>query len=258
MPPRPNVGQVLLVLLDHADPDTLLVLLKPENVLALLRHEGWSDEKVREALTRDNKHPGELVLGLFELGRTADDLLAALGPAAVAEVAATRSANPARGGDAAPAAEASAGAAPAPRPAAAKRSAPPTPDRAGRTPLQTTGLVVVLAAALAPAMLGTMDLRIALAMLVFGVGRSLGLIGLVGGLGGALAAAPTRPWWIGFLSGAVASVGGCAAVVGYVLWNARMGRTAVMRLEIAAVCGVGMLPALALAALLGRVAAPRG
>jgi hypothetical protein len=237
---RPDAAHVLLVLLDHADPDTLLVLLKPENVLALLRHEGWSDDDVRAALTRDNKHPGELVLGLFERGRTAEELLATLGPAAVAEVAATKAGNPARAAEVAP------------------REASAAPGSAGVSRRQTAGLVLVLAAALAPALLVLMDMKIALALLVFGTARVLCVIGLVGGLGGALAAGPARPVWIGVLGGAAASVGGFAAVVGYVLLNARMGRDTVLRLEIAAACGVGMLPGVALATLLGRSAAPRG
>ena len=88
---RPSTVDVLLALLEHADASELLVLMEAENVLALLRQDGWSDDDVRTALKKEKKLPGELLLGLFERGRTAAELLAMLGPKAIAAVEAERS-----------------------------------------------------------------------------------------------------------------------------------------------------------------------
>src|SRR5690349_9380706 len=111
---------VLLALLEHTDADALLVLLEPVNLIALLRRDGWTDEAVRTALEVEKKIPGELVLGLFQRGHTTDELLAALGPAAVAAVAAERASSAAK--------------------AAAKSAAKPaTPDAPGRAGPATAG-----------------------------------------------------------------------------------------------------------------------
>ena len=230
-----------------------------ENVLALLRDDGWSDDAVRAALKEEKKLPGELLLGLFERGRTAAELLAVLGPKALAAVEAER-ARPVK----------TAGAASSPPSVpddTASVSVAANPAPAPTTPLarvgvgtgrpQVAGLVLVLAAALAPSMLAIFDLNIALALLRIGIGTVLGLIALVGAIGGALATSPGGRRWTLALSGAVASVGGCSAVIGYALWTASLGRTSLLRLEIAAICMIGMLPALALAALLGRITGKR-
>jgi hypothetical protein len=248
---RPNTVEVLLALLQHADANELLVLMKPENVLALLRHDGWSDEAVRVALKDEKKLPGELILGLIQRGRTAAELLAQLGPEALAAVEAER-ARPAKAPAAASLATASPAAAPTGDSLVVPRPLPLARVGVGGGRAQVAGLVLILAAALVPSMLAVFDMHIALALLVLGVGRVLGLVGLAGAVGGALAAAPGGRRWALALSGAVASIGGCAAVIGYALWTARMGRTSLLRLEIALVCMIGMLPALALAALLGR------
>jgi hypothetical protein len=249
---------VLLALFEHTDADALLVLLEPVNLLALLRQDGWSDEAVRTALEVEKKLPGELVLGLFQRGRTTDELLAALGPAAVAEVAAERAKSAAK------AAAKAAGKSPPPDapgsdgPATAGATSadvPPPLARlgVGSARVQTAGLVLVLASALAPAMLALFDLKIALALLRFGVAPVLALIALGGAIGGVIAAGPAARRWVLALGGAVASAGSFVAVVAYALLNASAGRSSLLRLEIAAICMIGMLPGVALAALLNRV-----
>ena len=252
---------VLLALFEHTDADALLVLLEPRNLLVLLRQEGWSDEAVRTALEVEGKIPGELVLGLFQRGRTTEDLLAALGPAAVAEVEAERARSAAKAAAKATEKSRAPGApgrdATATAGASAKRAESPAAPfarlGAGSGRVQIAGLVLVLASALAPAMLALFDVKIALALLRFGVAPVLALIALGGAIGGAIAAAPTARRWVLALGGGVASTGAFAAVVGYALLNAGAGRTSLLRLEIAAICMIGMLPGMALAALIGRV-----
>lgn len=245
---------VLLALLEHTDADALLVLLEPRNVLALLRQDGWSDEAVRTALEVEKKLPGELILGLLERGRTAEDLLAALGPAAVAEVAAERARSAAKA-----AAKSQSPAAPGRDEPAMAEATPADSPRpfarlgVGSGRVQIAGLVLVLASALVPAMLALFDVKIALTLLGFGVAPVLALIGLGGAIGGAVATGPTARRWVLALGGAVASVGSFAAVVGYALLNARAGRASLLRLEIAMICMLGMLPGMALAALIHRV-----
>jgi hypothetical protein len=267
MPAPKNAVDVLLALLEHSNVDTMMMLMKPENVLTLLRQDGWTDADVRKALQVDKKIPGELILELIQRGRTAEDLLASLGPAAVAEVAAERAKSAAEA-SAKRAAAASAGAdTKAPRAADTPGSAEPAPAaaspakapatpltrlRVGRGRVQVAGLIVVLASALAPAMLALFDLKIALALLGFGVAPVLGLIALGGAIGGALAAEPSARRWVLALGGALASTVGFMAVIGYALWNASMGRSSLLRLEIAAICMIGMLPGMALVALIHR------
>ena len=251
---RPTTVELLLALLEHADANELLVLMKPENVLALLRNDGWTDEAVGVALKDEKKLPGELLLGLIQRGRTAAELLAQLGPEALAAVEAER-ARPTTAPVAASPAKASPTASPtSPTEASAVVPAPLPLARAGvgGGRAQVIGLVLILAAALVPAMFSVLDLRFALTLLRLGPGPVLGLIGLGGAVGGALATAPGGRRWALALSGAVASSGGFSAVIGYALWTASMGRSSLLRIEIAAVCLIGMLPALALAALLRR------
>ena len=251
---RPTTVELLLALLEHADANELLVLMKPENVLALLRNDGWTDEAVGVALKDEKKLPGELLLGLIQRGRTVAELLAQLGPEALAAVEAER-ARPTTAPVAASPAKASPTASPtSPTEASAVVPAPLPLARAGvgGGRAQVIGLVLILAAALVPAMFSVLDLRFALTLLRLGPGPVLGLIGLGGAVGGALATAPGGRRWALALSGAVASSGGFSAVIGYALWTASMGRSSLLRIEIAAVCLIGMLPALALAALLRR------
>ncbi len=263
---------VLLALLEHSNVDTLMVLMRTENVLALLRLDGWTDADVRKALQVDKKIPGELILELIQRGKTAEDLLASLGPDAVAEVAAERAKSAAEA-SAKRAAAVSAGAEPkAPRAADAPGSAAPATSASpsagapatsltrlgvGSGRAQVAGLVLVLASALAPAMLSLFDLKIAVALLAFGVAPVLGLIALGGAVGGAVAADSSARRWVVALGGAVASAGGFAAVVGYALWTATMGRTSLLRLEIAVICLIGMLPGMIVAALIHRVVGKR-
>jgi hypothetical protein len=254
---RPSTVDVLLKLLEHADANELLVLMEAENVLALLRDDGWTDDDVRKALKEEKKLPGELLLGLFERGRTPAELLAVLGPKAIAAVEAER-AKPAKTAESvssAPSVPAMVASTPPSPKAFPLAAAPLARVGVGTGRAQVAGLVIILAAALVPSMLSIFDLNIALALLRLGVAPVLGLVALVGFLGGALATGPGGRRGVVALCGAVASVGGCAAVIGYALWMGRMGRTTLLRLEIAAICMIGMLPALALAALLGKPAA---
>lgn len=251
---RPSTVDVLLKLLEHADANELLVLMEAENILALLRDDGWTDDAVRKALKEEKKLPGELLLGLFERGRTASELLTVLGPKAIAAVEAER-AKPAKTSDAAPAAPgepSKVASKPLASKAAPASAAPLARMGVGTGRAQVAGLVLILAAALVPSMLSIFDVRIALALLRLGVGPVLGLVALAGCIGGALAAEPGSRRGVVALCGAVAAVGGGAAVIGYALWMGRMGRTTLLRLEIAAICLIGMLPATILARLLGK------
>jgi hypothetical protein len=85
-----NAGETLIELLEHTDAASLLVLLESQNLLVLLRREGWSDAQIKTALKDEKRSPGELLLGLFAKNRKAEELLAILGPKAVAQVEAER------------------------------------------------------------------------------------------------------------------------------------------------------------------------
>ncbi|MEP7122801.1 MAG: hypothetical protein ABJE95_17885 [Byssovorax sp.] len=248
---RPSTVDVLFALLEHADGSQLLVLMEAENILTLLRKDGWTDDAVRVALKEEKKLPGELLLGLFQRGRTAAELLSLLGPEAVAAVEAERAKPSTSSASPTPPKESPATAPPGSVPVVGAARPPPLARvGVGSSRSQVAGLVIILAAALVPSMFSVLDMGFALALLRLGVGPVLGLIGLVGAAGGALATAPGGRRWALAISGAVASMGGCAAVIGYALWTARLGRTSLLRIEIAAVCLIGMLPALVLAGLL--------
>lgn len=242
---------VLLKLLEHADGSELLVLMEPENVLALLRADGQTDEDTRRALSVDKKLPGELLLGLFEKGRTAKDLLETLGPAAVAAVEAERKKSAERAASAA---------APTPAPAPTRRpavssAATSAPSLAAARPTGTAGvigLVLVLVAAIVPSLFSLLDPAIALALGGLGLVTVLGVVAGVGALGGALATPASGRRWVTSIAGALASVGGCLAVLAYGIAMAAWGRTSLLRIEIALACVLGMLPAVGLVALFGR------
>lgn len=87
MSPPTNAGSVLLELLEHADVATLSVLLAADNLLTLLRLDGWPDARIEHAFTAEGKRPGELLLGLLRGGRDARALLVSLGPTARGEAA---------------------------------------------------------------------------------------------------------------------------------------------------------------------------
>lgn len=87
MSPPTNAGSVLLELLEHADVATLSVLLTADNLLTLLRLDGWPDARIERAFTTESRRPGELLLSLLRGGRDAQTLLTSLGPAALAEAA---------------------------------------------------------------------------------------------------------------------------------------------------------------------------
>src|SRR5512140_2777068 len=89
-----SAGAVLLDLLQLADAPTLLVLMKAENLIVVLRHCGRDDASTRAALTA-GELPGELLLALFREGRKPEELIAALGPSGAAELAAERASTPA-------------------------------------------------------------------------------------------------------------------------------------------------------------------
>lgn len=253
MAPRSSPVDVLLKLLEHADASELLVLMKPENILALLRAEGRTDDEVRSALGEEKKLPGELLLGLFERGRTAAELVAILGPEAVAAVEAERKASAAKKAHA-----------PGPsvaveRPSPSHTRAPMAPRDArteAKPPIFVAGVVLIFLAALAPSMLSILDVSIALALLRVGAVPVLGLVGMTGAIGGALATRAGSRRWVLSLAGALASVGGCLAVMGYGVWMATMGRTSFIRIELIVICLIGMLPAVALAGLFGKARSP--
>lgn len=254
MAPRSSAVDVLLKLLEHADASELLVLMKPENILALLRAEGRTDDEVRRALGEEKKLPGELLLGLFERGRTASELVAMLGPEAVAAVEAERKKSAAK------APQAPGPSAPAERPAPNRAPAPPAAPRPigaeAKPPLFVAGVVLIFLAALAPSMLSILDVSIALALLRVGAVPVLGLVGMTGAIGGALATRAGNRRWVLTLAGALASVGGCLAVMAYGVWMASLGRTSFIRIELIVVCLIGMLPAVAVVALFGKARSP--
>ncbi len=278
MPPKATAGAVLLALLEYTDSSTLEVLIGAENLLRLLRHEGWSDEQIKQAFKREGKLPGELLLGLFRGGKKPAELLAVLGPVAAAEVAAGRAKAALRdSAEHAPStprsgAPAYSGVPPTPRSGAPGRASPsedlarravterlrrprPRPRGSSASPagaLEQTGLMVTLVAAIAPGLLSIIDLSIALAFLRIGPWVVAGAAALLGAIGGALFARGTRRWWAGPLGGALAAFGGNVAVVGYAFGGLAAGREHILRLEIALAALVGVVPGGLLYAALAR------
>jgi hypothetical protein len=76
-----SAATTLLALLEHADGDQLEVLLEPANLLVVLGACGHDRERVKQQLGRGGT-PGTLLLGVFERGKTADELIAMLPEAA--------------------------------------------------------------------------------------------------------------------------------------------------------------------------------
>ena len=61
-----SAADILLELLDKVpDAATLEVLLEPQNLLLLLRAQGWTDDAIRRDLTSGGRAPGELLLGVL-------------------------------------------------------------------------------------------------------------------------------------------------------------------------------------------------
>jgi len=223
-----NAVEVLLQLLDHADAPTVAVLLKPENLIVVLRHAGRSDEEVRRAL-KEGQIPGELLLALFREGRRGEELIAALGERGAAELAAERAAT----------AKAPAKASPAEVPSAKPAAPPRAPVAAKRTSARDlVGMVILLVVMMAPGLIAFVDLRAALAMRG-ALPLTLGLIAAGGALAGAILAWGRDPLWLGALAGAVCTLGGNVALA---LWSS--WRTSLFKIEIVFVLLVGALPAI--------------
>jgi hypothetical protein len=223
-----SAASVLLTLLDHTDVATLSVLLDAENLLMVLRAEG--SELTHEA-------PGAALLGLFESGRTPEQLLAHLGPRGVAMLARERLAK-VQVNDASVATKTSPRAAPealTPRPSQTRF------DAATLSPREQAGGVVVLVAALAPPLVASMDLDALRWLMQLGPARVLAATATVGAIGGLLAGRGTRRVRLA-LAGALAATGGCAAVGWYMMFGPGAGRASVFKIEIALVAMLGMAP----------------
>ncbi|HEU4408607.1 MAG TPA: hypothetical protein VFS43_25320 [Polyangiaceae bacterium] len=278
MPPKANAGAVLAALLEHTDASTIEVLIAAENLLTLLRREGWSDERIKRALKQDGKLPGELLLELFRRGKSASELLAALGPAASAQAAAGRAkaasrpdgepSPPRSGAPGTPRSGAPPSALDEPdwdegfarravtervrRPVVGPRNPLRPAGAAPAGPLEHAGLALVLVAGVVPSLLAVIDLAIALAFLHTGPWAVAGAAGALGALGGALFARGTGRLWAGLLGGALAAFGGNAAVVGYTFWGPGAGRDHLLRVELVGTALVGLLPGALLYAALAR------
>lgn len=231
--PKQSVGETLLQLLEHADGETLTVLLDTANLRKLLHHAGWADDRIRRELA-GGTGPGELLLQLFKGGATAASLVAALSPEDVervkresAERRAATGAAPTNGGVAA-----------APT---GRRVAP-----------GGVWLAATFAPGLAPALIGMLSLDAGLRMLLLGPVPVLAAIGALGALGGALTTKRPVSRVVGTLSGALVAMGAFLGVFLYVWVGPGAGRSSLMKLEIVLAALVGALPGLAAFLLLQR------
>jgi hypothetical protein len=272
MSSKANVGSVLVALLEYTDAPTLEVLIGADNLLNLLRLEGWSDERIKQALRQDGRLPGEILLELLRSGRNARDLLASLGPSAVAEVEARRFMSASSSGNG-PSTPRSGAPLPSLRPvneeftrrAVTERVRRPSLGfryrlkKAGRAlnpahagALERAGFALVLLAGVLPGLLATLDLAIAQALLRTDSWAIAGTAGALGALGGALFARDTTRRWAGILSGLLAAFAANLAVIAYARWGPGAGRVHLVRIEIAGPAIVGLLPGiLSYAALAG-------
>lgn len=82
-----------MALLEHADADQIETLLEPAHLLVVLQRCGRDLDDVKGRLVADEP-PGQLLLELFEEGRSADELLALMPPGALER---TRARSVARG-----------------------------------------------------------------------------------------------------------------------------------------------------------------
>lgn len=278
MPPKANAGAVLAALLEHTDAPTLGVLISAENLLTLLRNEGWSDEAIKQALKQEGRLPGELLLDLLRSGKNANSLLASLGPAAVEQATAGRvraasrpDIEPATPRSGAPSTPRSGALLPPPVPrgvddefarravtervrrpklAKTRRGGASAVSRVGS--LGRAGLVLVLVAGIVPSLLAVVDLAIALAFLHAIPWAVAGAAGALGGLGGVLFGRGVGHPRAGLVGGALAAFGGNAAVIGYTFWGPGAGRDHLLRIELVGTALVGMLPGVLVYAALAR------
>jgi hypothetical protein len=196
MPPAPNAAETLLALLQHTDGDTLIALLD-----------------------------GQLLLELFEEGRTAAELVAVLGPEAV-----ERAKREAEGRRAAGAAKPAAGPA----------------GMLGAVRDSQLWFTLVALAALLPATLALLDVGVALKLLALGPGPVLAGIAALGALGGAIGAKPPAGRVLGALAGALAAAGMFLGVYLYMVHGPGASRGSVLQLEIVLAALAGGVPGFAI------------
>lgn len=221
-----TAAEVLLKLLDHADGAELVVLLDAENLLVVLTHAGRTRDEIKAALAR-GKLPGELLLEVFSSGRKKDELLASLGESGARQLAAERAGN---------------------KPSPAKGTVHRAPQRGVTgTPAFVLdgkgkiGVALLFLGAFLPPLFGFLDLRVAL-WLWTSLGAVAVGVAALGGIGGGLLAIGREKLWVGIVCGALASVGGAAAAIWYLIAGPGAGRASVMRLEIVLAAIVGMIP----------------
>lgn len=232
-----SAAETLIALLDHADGDTLLVLLDGKNLLTLLRRAGRSEADVARALRIEKRQPGELLLDLFREGRTSAELLGWIAPEDVER--AKRESAEGRAAKSKPTAGLVAG-------LLAGREA-----RRAAIRDATLWLVLVSVAGLAPAVIGLLDLSAAIRMLALGPGPVLSAIATLGLAAGAIGA-KTPPGRVrGAVAGALTSVGMFVGVYLYMTQGPAAGRTSVLKIEIVLAAVLGAIPGFA-AYFLGR------
>jgi uncharacterized membrane-anchored protein len=210
-----SAGEVLLKLLDHADADTLEVLLKAENLLLVMRRQGWTDDQVKRALVVDKKIPGELLLDLFKKGVSAKEMLGALGHAPIAEPSVTK--------------------VPVEQPRVKGTNMTPPPAAKGST-LMVIGIFMLLITMMLPALLafGIPEARRAL---MDSLALTVGAIVVGGALSGLVLAWRKEALWIGAICGVVCALGGNVTLYFYSSW-----RSSLWNVEIAFVLLIGALP----------------
>jgi hypothetical protein len=235
--PSPSAADTLLALLDHADGDTLLVLLDGKNLLTILRHAGRSEADVARALRAEKRNPGELLLELFREGRTSAELVGWLAPEEIER--AKRESAEGRAAKAKPAGGFVGG-------LLAGREARKAAIHDARL-----WLVLVSVAGLAPAIVGLLDLNAAIRMLALGPGPVLSGIATLGLAAGAIGAKTPPGRLRGAVAGALTAVGMFVGVYLYMTQGPAAGRSTVLKLEIVIAAAVGALPGFA-AYFLGR------
>ena len=225
-----NAAEALLALLDHTDPATLTVLLERPSLVRLLRHAGRSETDTAAALA--SRMPGVVLLELFREGRTAEELVAALGPDATARID---------------------------QEGAMKGARPKTAAKALRyRPVQAVhrvGLFLVCGAGLALPLLSMLDVRFALLLLRLNIALIFAAIFVAGAVGGVLFAKGRVAWWTGALAGALCAVGGGLTTSWYVTLGPGAGRESILRIEIAVAFLVGTLPGVVVYGAFGKTRA---
>jgi len=222
---------LLMKLLDRVpDADALERLLDAENLLAVLKHVGRSEDDVRAAI-EGGARPGDLLLEVLDEGHHADDLLTILPPPGEARQETKPRSSAAR----------------APREKREKRPKREkiTFESLGLTTLNKVGGIVAIVAIVIPGMIvgGFFPLWYGGDPVPwYVVALSLGAIG------GALFARGRTPIWVGALGGAAAAVGGVALIVAMTA-----DRLSVLKLELVLWVVLGALPGFLLYLLLGRL-----